>query len=72
MENENYKYIKRNNPVISLIDLRMEYICNTGSQIPLNHDFCDDVSYILWLEDEIIKLKNLKRKLIPFENELRR
>jgi hypothetical protein len=67
MENKNYKYIKRNTLVISLVDLRMEYIRATGIEVPLNHNHCGDVHYIVWLEEEILRLKKLTQKLIPFE-----
>lgn len=68
MENKNYKHIKRNNSVISLIDLRLEYKYQTGDpNVPLSHSHYDDVNYIVWLEDKIIKLKQLKQELIPWE-----
>ena len=67
MENKNWKYVKRNNSVISLIDLRVEFNRQTGIEIPLSHEYCGDINYIMWMEAELVKLKTLTHKLIPFE-----
>lgn len=53
---------------MTLIDLRVEYKFKSGdSGTPLTNEHYDDVHYILWLEEELVKLKNLHKKLIPWE-----
>jgi hypothetical protein len=49
---------------MSLIDLRLEYKRQTGKpNIPINHDHYDDPEYIIWLEEELIKLKQKEDEL---------
>jgi len=56
---------------MTIVDLRMQYKKETGNPyVPLTHEHYDDVEYILWLEERLIKLLELKQKLIPWENEL--
>jgi hypothetical protein len=68
---------KERNKDITLIDLRLEYKRKTGHYPIIRNDnsisgtlFKDSkgiLDYIKWLEDELIKLKNLHRKFIPWE-----
>ena len=56
---------------MTLIDLRLEYKQETGiNNVPISHDHYADVRYVMWLEERLLKLKALKKKLIPWENEL--
>ena len=56
---------------MTLIDLRLEYKRQTGEKhIHISHDNYADVRYVMWLEERLLKLKALKKKLIPWENEL--
>ena len=60
--------MKRFKP-LTLIDLRVEYKRNSGnSNTPLSHGHFSDVDYIVWLEDQLLKHKDLKRRLIPWES----
>ena len=43
------------------LDLLIEYKRNTGNYPEYIQDYID------WLEEEIIKLENLKKKFIPWE-----
>jgi hypothetical protein len=53
----------------TLIDLRLQYQKETGNDnIPISHDHCDDVEYIVWLEEHLLRLMRLKQELIPWEN----
>lgn len=53
---------------MTLIDLRMEYKRKTGiSDVPISHGYYGDVEYILWLENELLELRKLHKKLIPWE-----
>jgi hypothetical protein len=67
MENKNWKYIKRKTQALTLIDVRMEFTRESGIEVPLNHGWCGDVEYIFWLENKLVDVMNLKKKLIPWE-----
>lgn len=62
MENKNWKYIRRNTSVFSLIDLRLIYKRDTG----YDYDW-DSKSYVEWLEKIIIFKESLHKKFIPWE-----
>jgi hypothetical protein len=53
---------------MTLIDLRMHYKRLTGNNdVPISHDYFGDVKYIIWLEEELLRLMEMKQKLIPWE-----
>lgn len=53
---------------MTIIDLRMEYKKATGDPyVPITHDHYNDVNYILWLEEQLLEMKKLHKKFIPFE-----
>ncbi len=78
MENEKWKYIKRNNSVLSTKDLRLLYKRQTG-RIPngsylsldgrrINANLDPELSdYIEWLENVAVTQLELTKKLIPWE-----
>jgi len=51
----------------TLIDLRMEYHRETGIGVPLTNEFCNDMHYVCWLEDYLVRTLELKRQFIPWE-----
>ena len=54
---------------LTLIDLRVEYKRDTGdANTPISNGYFGDDDYITWLEDQLLKHKDLKRRLIPFES----
>ena len=78
MENEKWKYVKRNDSVVSVKDLRLIYKRETGL-LPngsylsmegrrINANLDPELSdYIEWLENAAIVQMTLNKKFIPFE-----
>jgi len=78
MENEKWKYVKRNDSVVSVKDLRLMYKRETGL-LPngsylsmggrrINANLDPELSdYIEWLEWVAITHLTIHKKLIPFE-----
>jgi len=78
MENEKWKYVKRNDSVVSVKDLRLIYKRETGL-LPngrylsmegrrINANLDPELSdYIEWLENVAIVQMTLNKKFIPFE-----
>ena len=53
---------------MTIIDLRMQYKRETGDpRVPISYEHYADVAYIIWLEEQLIKHMELKKKLIPWE-----
>jgi hypothetical protein len=59
-------YLKINN--MTLIDLRINYNKGANEKAPLNYDHCFTTEYIVWLEEQLLKHINLKKRLIPWES----
>lgn len=52
---------------MTIIDLRLLYKRETGiNEVPINHDFYDDVDYVLWLENTILELKSQRESKQTF------
>ena len=78
MENEKWKYVKRNDSVVSVKDLRLMYKRETGclpngsylsmDGRPIKANLDSELSdYIEWLEHVAITQLNLTKKFIPWE-----